>query len=132
MKLNAVLSLRETYYCPLLVHQFESWEIPNGRLRERESDRENLLMNFVAANPIEVPTKLDPSSCEDNGNGGDIIDRRRRSSASLDVAATIFSSIQELEANGRNLSSLGLSSIGLGSRGVPGEMAGGGGQIYFQ
>ena len=88
-------------------------------------------MNFSAANPIEVPTKLDPSSCEENGNGGDIIDRRRRSSASLDVAATIFSSIQELEANGRNLSSLGPSSIGLGSRGVPGEMVGGVGHPFL-
>ncbi|KAL3786381.1 hypothetical protein ACHAW5_004778 [Stephanodiscus triporus] len=92
-------------------------------------------MSFFATNPIEVPTKLDSSSCKENGgNGGggdEAMDRRRRSSASLDVAASIFSSMQELEASGRDLSSLGLCSLGLGSRGLSGGMVGGGGHPHL-
>lgn len=95
-------------------------------------------MNFFAASAIQVPTKKDspPPNLRglngvsglggtggSGGGGPSAAIRRNSSSSSLDVAATIFSSMQELEASGRNLSSLGsLSAFG---RGGPGGAGGG-------
>mmetsp|Transcript_21759 Transcript_21759/g.39977 ORF Transcript_21759/g.39977 Transcript_21759/m.39977 type:complete len:961 (+) Transcript_21759:247-3129(+) len=95
-------------------------------------------MNFYPATAIQVPTKKEfPSSgerrvvgaCGDAAAGGapggggpsNRNIRGNSSSSSLNVASNIFSSMRELEASGRNVSSLGtlsaLSQVGI--RGAP-------------
>ncbi|KAL9188394.1 hypothetical protein ACHAXT_006772 [Thalassiosira profunda] len=66
-------------------------------------------MSASASVTVPVSTKTDDGSSSAASNPNM---RRNSSSNSLDVAATIFSSMQELEASGRNLASLGLSALG--------------------
>lgn len=94
-------------------------------------------MNFYgASNSIQVPTKtstngggLSSSSDGNNStNGNNMLRSRSNSSNSLDVAASIFSSMQDLEARGSNLSSILGRAGGVGNNGLTAAaMMGGGG-----
>jgi len=97
-------------------------------------------MNFYgASNSIQVPTKTSTngggnrtvggsSSSDGNNNNGNMLHSRSNSSNSLDVAASIFSSMQDLEARGSNLSSVLGRAGGVGNNGLTAAaMMGGGG-----